>query len=510
MRRIREFFVRIGRIFVRTSSFLMMEIVEILRQPRLILTLVLGPFLILLLFGLGYRGQARPLRALFVVPDNNSALRQQVEEYAKSLGPQLIYEGVTSDQNVARAQLRNQQIDVIVVPPENIDQTLNNNQQAVIKLYHNEIDPIQADYVAVFGRIYTDEMNRRVLQAVTQEGQTEFKGVSGDLADGRTSLKAVRTATEAGDRATAQREAGRLDNSLSNLEAVAVTGIGLLAGAGDMAGSQQNADVQDTARLLAEMRQDTQAVNANKADSSTLDRMDRDMGLLEERMKQFENVDPAVLVSPFVSKTENIAPVQVDVTDFYAPAVIVLLLQHLCITFAALSVVRDRRSGAMELFRVSPLAAAEMLIGKYLSYFLFAGVLGAILTAILVYVLRVPMLDWWQNYALAVAALIFASLGAGFVISLISDTTTQAVQYSMLLLLASVFFTGFFLRLDNLLAPVRLISWLLPATYGIQLLQNIMLRGRGVDVGMISALAAIGVFLMIVAWTQLRKVMAYE
>jgi ABC-2 type transport system permease protein len=175
-----------------------------------------------------------------------------------------------------------------------------------------------------------------------------------------------------------------------------------------------------------------------------------------------------------------------------------------------LSVVRDRRSGAMELFRVSPLAAAEMLVGKYLSYFLFAGVLAAILTAILVYLLKVPMLDFWQNYALAVAVLIFTSLGAGFVISLMSNTTTQAVQYSMLLLLTSVFFTGFFLRLESLLAPVRLISWLLPATYGIQLLQNIMLRGRGVDVGMISALAAIGVFLMIVAWTQLRKVMAYE
>jgi len=91
-----------------------------------------------------------------------------------------------------------------------------------------------------------------------------------------------------------------------------------------------------------------------------------------------------------------------------------------------------------------------------------------------------------------------------------STTTTQAVQYAMLLLLTSVFFTGFFLRLDNLITGVRVISWLLPATYGIQLLQNIMLRGQGVDFGMISALLAIGAFLMIVSWTLLRKLMAHE
>lgn len=77
-------------------------------------------------------------------------------------------------------------------------------------------------------------------------------------------------------------------------------------------------------------------------------------------------------------------------------------------------------------------------------------------------------------------------------------------------MLTSVFFTGFFLRLDNLITGVRVISWLLPATYGIQLLQNIMLRGQGVDFGMISALLAIGAFLMIVSWTLLRKLMAHE
>ena len=43
------------RFLIRSSAFVGKEIFAILRQPMLILTLVLGPFLILLLFGLGFR-----------------------------------------------------------------------------------------------------------------------------------------------------------------------------------------------------------------------------------------------------------------------------------------------------------------------------------------------------------------------------------------------------------------------------------------------------------------------
>jgi len=40
---------------IRIGAFARKEMTEILRQPRLLLTLILGPFLILLLFGIGYK-----------------------------------------------------------------------------------------------------------------------------------------------------------------------------------------------------------------------------------------------------------------------------------------------------------------------------------------------------------------------------------------------------------------------------------------------------------------------
>ena len=58
------------------------------------------------------------------------------------------------------------------------------------------------------------------------------------------------------------------------------------------------------------------------------------------------------------------------------------------------------------------------------------------------------------SLALTVSLVIFASLGLGFAISGLAKTDSQAVQYSMVVLLLSIFFTGFVL-LDKLTVPVR-------------------------------------------------------
>ena len=90
--------------------------------------------------------------------------------------------------------------------------------------------------------------------------------------------------------------------------------------------------------------------------------------------------------------------------------------------------------------------------------------------------------------------MVFASIGLGFFISTISKSESQAVQLSMLVLLTSVFFSGFFLRLDTIWPPVQVVSYLLPVTYGISSLQVIMLRGGEPAWYLLGGLAGLGVF----------------
>ena len=55
---------------------------EVLRQPRLVLMLIIGPFLILLAFGLGYDATRPPLEAIVVMPPD-SALQGQDEDLSE-------------------------------------------------------------------------------------------------------------------------------------------------------------------------------------------------------------------------------------------------------------------------------------------------------------------------------------------------------------------------------------------------------------------------------------------
>jgi ABC-2 type transport system permease protein len=119
----------------------------------------------------------------------------------------------------------------------------------------------------------------------------------------------------------------------------------------------------------------------------------------------------------------------------------------------------------------------------------------------------VPFLGGWINVAIVTLALRFTSLSLGFVISLSAENESQAVQLAMISLLVSVFFSGMFLDLRYLWEPVRIVSYLVPATYGTILYQNIMLRGIGVDPILIGALLGIGIVLCLVSWFGLRREM---
>ncbi|MCI0396074.1 MAG: ABC transporter ATP-binding protein [Chloroflexi bacterium] len=116
--------------------------------------------------------QAQPLRTVFVMqPD--SPFRQYLEEYTSGISSQLHYAGATDNLAEAEAMLHQDEADVVVALPEQPLETIHQDQQAVFVLYHDEIDPFLVEYVRVFGQIYTDEVNRRVLSTIAERGQAE-------------------------------------------------------------------------------------------------------------------------------------------------------------------------------------------------------------------------------------------------------------------------------------------------------------------------------------------------
>lgn len=191
--------------------------------------------------------------------------------------------------------------------------------------------------------------------------------------------------------------------------------------------------------------------------------------------------DANILARPFRGDANSIGGT-VTTSQFYAPAVVALILQHLTITFVALSVSRERSQRTTELFAVSPLRPRERVAGKVIAYMVIGVALGAAMLTAVVVLLGAPIRAGVGPVALVLTLELAASIGLGFVLAAITRNTTQVVQGAMLLLLLSVFFGGLLLSPDRLLAWARPVGWILPMTHAIALLRDSMLRGTALDV----------------------------
>lgn len=508
---------KVIQFLIRSTSFLGKELATIFRQPRLITSLVIGPFLIMLIFGLGFQDQTRTLRTTFVI-ESESPFTKQIEDVAARMSSPILFQGIEHDKDVALAKLPLKMTDLVIVVPDNPEETIKNNQQAQFMIYHNEVDPFQTAYIQFIGSSISDLFNRELLQSITSQGQEKSKSIQTNLDTAVSDAKALREALEANNLTTASSKKEELGSNLNIIRLAIGSTLAVISDLENNSTGQSEVGSESN-RLLQALEQINQTSNVinnlplEADDTNLVDQADEvknvelQLTSLKSNLTEFQSLSPEIIVSPFTSKTVSLTEVQFTPIGFLTPAVIALLLQHISITFAALSIVRERKSGIMELFRVAPLTAFETLVSKFISYLVFNMLLVGIITGLVFGFLGLPMLGTWQDYSFAVFILLFTSLSMGFLVSLISNTDTQAAQFSMLLLLASIFFSGFFLDLRLMWRPMSFIPWMLPATYGIRMFQDIMLRGYAIPLRVLQGLIVMGSVLFLLDWILLRKKM---
>ncbi len=489
-----------GRL-VRTIAFVRKDFFEVLRQPRLLLTLVLGPFLILLLFGIGY-APARPgLNAVLVVPPG-SGLESRAVELAEALGRRVTLTEVTADEAAARASMVAGDADVLVVVPSDAAERVRSNEQVPIAIYHTQIDPFESTFINVVAASAVNELNQAIIREIVVAGQAKSEDLEAALPTARSAVESMTLAVERGDPIDPLDQRA-LERSLDELATTTSYQSGMLGGVDDVAGI-------DAAgwESLARAQEDTSRLGDPTTSRSelreSLATLQSDLTLIETELSTFRDIDAAVMVSPFVAAVEHVQGIDVDFSHYYVPGVIALLLQHLALTFAALSLVRERNLGSLELFRVSPLTAGEALIGKYLAYLLLGGLVSAALTtaAIFGFGFQIAGSLWW--FAFMIFLVLVASLGIGFVISAVARTESEAIQYAMIALMISIFFSGFFISTERLIEAVRVVSFVQPATYGIAALQDIAFLGQAPPALIVAGATGLAVVFLSSAWLLMR------
>jgi len=149
-----------------------------------------------------------------------------------------------------------------------------------------------------------------------------------------------------------------------------------------------------------------------------------------------------------------------------------------------------------------------VILGKVVAFAVLGAVVSLTTLALLVFGLHVPFNGSPLLGAATLGLVLLGSLGIGLVVALISDSERMAVQLSLLVLLATVFFSGFVIKVNEFSDPVQALGNLIPATHGIRLLQDVMLFGWTLEAWRLIALALIAGVTLVASWILLRRSMA--
>jgi ABC-2 type transport system permease protein len=193
--------------------------------------------------------------------------------------------------------------------------------------------------------------------------------------------------------------------------------------------------------------------------------------------------------------------------NYMIPALMGLILQFLATLVTSMAIVREREYGTLEQLIVTPIRPAELVLGKTIPYVLvaFFDLFEVLLIGTLWF--GVPI-HGSIGLLLALSGLfLLGSLGIGILISTVTRSQQEAMLMSFLILMPSIFLSGFFFPLEAMPLLLRMLSYLIPLRYMLLIIRSIVLKGIGVA-ALQTEVLFLGVFcaliLILAAW-RFRK-----
>lgn len=186
---------------------------------------------------------------------------------------------------------------------------------------------------------------------------------------------------------------------------------------------------------------------------------------------------PALRIDPQVRMRFN--PTLESVVLF-VPGLIALVLTIVSAMMTAITIVREKETGTMEMLLVSPLRPVQIILGKVAPYVLLGMInVGLVLTAARL-VFRVPLRGSVMLLLAACLLYTVTALALGIVISTRAATQRTAMLAALAgLLMPTILLSGFIFPIESMPAPLRVISHIIPARWFLLVVRGIMLKGAG-------------------------------
>lgn len=164
----------------------------------------------------------------------------------------------------------------------------------------------------------------------------------------------------------------------------------------------------------------------------------------------------------------------------FVPGVMAMVLMLVCSMMTAITIVREKEKGTMEVLLVSPLQPLLMVFAKAVPYMAISVVNIASILLLSVFVLKVPING--SLFLLVSESMLFTitSLSLGLLISSVTESQQTAMFISLTgMLLPTVMLSGFMFPIENMPLPLQIMSNIIPAKWYYIIVKSVMIKGLG-------------------------------
>jgi ABC-2 type transport system permease protein len=169
--------------------------------------------------------------------------------------------------------------------------------------------------------------------------------------------------------------------------------------------------------------------------------------------------------------------------NMIVPGLVAVILMIIAAMLTSLTIAREWERGTMEQLAATPVTRTEVVLGKMLPYVAIGLFDVVAVSAIGVFLFRVPFRGSpLLLMALSIAFLVGA-LGMGMLISAVTRSQVLATQVAMVATyLPSFLLSGFMFDVKVMPRPLEWLTYLIPARYFLVVTRGIFLKGVGPEV----------------------------
>ena len=166
----------------------------------------------------------------------------------------------------------------------------------------------------------------------------------------------------------------------------------------------------------------------------------------------------------------------------FVPGVMAMVLMLVCTLMTAITIVREKETGTMEVMLVSPVQPLKIIVAKAVPYLLLSIFNITSILLLSVFVLNVPINGSILLLMSEGVLFIITCLSFGLLISNVTDSQLTAMFIAMVaMFLPTVMLSGFMFPIENMPLPLRLISNIVPAKWFYIIVKSIMIKGLGIQ-----------------------------